>query len=210
MKPKSVAPRKGRPEIKIEKRPDPELVKAALAGSQSAYQALLKRHQKQIFEVVNRLVRNREEARDLVQETFMKAFGSLATYREEYRFSTWLNRIAANCSIDHIRKKKIEALSLDQPVLTEDSQVTLEVPDWSTNPEAEWVEKQTSLTIQEAIDSLPRDYKEVIVFRHKEEKSYQEIAAILGIPVGTVKARIFRGRELLKKKLKLWRKKHEG
>ena len=71
------------------------------------------------------------------------------------------------------------------------------------------MEKQKSITIQEAIDSLPPGYKEVIVFRHKEEKSYQEIAAILGIPVGTVKARIFRGRELLKKRLKAWRRWHE-
>jgi len=181
-----------------------------LAGNQAAYQELLQRHQKAIFAVVNKLVRNREEARDLVQETFMKAFGSLATYREEYQFSTWLHRIASNCAIDFIRKKKIEALSLDQPIQTKDSQVTLEVPDWSANPETEWVEKQRSLTIQEAIDSLPQGYKEVILYRHKEEKSYQEIAVILGIPVGTVKARIFRGRELLKKKLKAWRKGYAG
>lgn len=192
------------------RKPDQELVRQALAGNQAAYQELLQRHQKAIFAVVNKLVRNREEARDLVQETFMKAFGSLATYREEYQFSTWLHRIASNCAIDFIRKKKIEALSLDQPIQTKDSQVTLEVPDWSANPETEWVEKQRSLTIQEAIDSLPQGYKEVILYRHKEEKSYQEIAAILGIPVGTVKARIFRGRELLKKKLKAWRKGYAG
>ena len=192
------------------RKPDQELVRQALAGNQAAYQELLQRHQKVIFTVVSKLVRNREEARDLVQETFMKAFGSLATYREEYQFSTWLHRIASNCAIDFIRKKKIEALSLDQPIQTKDSQVTLEVPDWSANPEAEWVEKQRSLTIQEAIDSLPQGYKEVILYRHKEEKSYQEIAVILGIPVGTVKARIFRGRELLKKKLKAWRKGYAG
>jgi RNA polymerase sigma-70 factor (ECF subfamily) len=192
------------------RKPDQELVRQALAGNQAAYQELLQRHQKAIFAVVNKLVRQREEARDLVQETFMKAFGSLATYREEYQFSTWLHRIASNCAIDYIRKKKIEALSLDQPIQTKDSQVTLEVPDWSANPETEWVEKQRSLTIQEAIDSLPQGYKEVILYRHKEEKSYQEIAVILGIPVGTVKARIFRGRELLKKKLKAWRKGYAG
>ncbi len=186
------------------------MVRQALAGNQAAYQELLQRHQKAIFTVVSKLVRNREEARDLVQETFMKAFGSLATYREEYQFSTWLHRIASNSAIDYIRKKKIEALSLDQPIQTKDSQVTLEVPDWSANPETEWVEKQRNLTIQEAIDSLPQGYKEVILYRHKEEKSYQEIAVILGIPVGTVKARIFRGRELLKKKLKAWRKGYAG
>lgn len=208
MKLKQGSSRKRKPELKEERKPDQELVREALVGDQAAYQHLLKRHQKKIFEVILKLIRNREEARDLVQETFMKAFGSLATYREEFRFSTWLHRIAANCSIDYIRKKKIQALSLDQPVQTQDSQITLEIPDWSPNPEAEWVEKERSLSIQEAIDSLPSGYKEVILFRHKDEKSYQEIAAILGIPVGTVKARIFRGRELLKKKLKAWRKKY--
>ena len=209
MKLKTNYSRKKKPE-KEEKKLDQQLVRQALAGSQAAYQELLQRHQKSVLATVYKLVHNREEARDLVQETFMKAFGSLATYREEFQFSTWLHRIASNCSIDYIRKKKIEALSLDQPLETKDSQVSLEIPDWSTNPEADLVEKQKSLTIKEAIDSLPKGYREVILFRHKDEKSYQEIAAILGLPVGTVKARIFRGRELLKKKLKAWRKGYAG
>jgi RNA polymerase sigma-70 factor (ECF subfamily) len=189
-----------------QRRPDQELVREALAGSQAAYQGLLKRHQAAVSDTVYRIVRNREETRDLVQETFMKAFGSLATYREEFRFSTWLHRIAANCAIDYIRKKKLEAFSLDQPVESGQQQVTREIPDHSYNPETDWVEKQRSVTIQKAIDSLPAAYREVIIFRHKEEKSYEEIAEILSIPVGTVKARIFRGRELLKKRLKAWRK----
>ena len=209
MKLKTDYSRKKKPE-KEEKKPDQQLVRQALAGSQAAYQELVQRHQKSVLATVYKLVHNREEARDLVQETFMKAFGSLATYREEFQFSTWLHRIASNCSIDYIRKKKIEALSLDQPLETKDSQVSLEIPDWSKNPEADLVEKQRGLTIKEAIDSLPKGYREVILFRHKDEKSYQEIAAILGLPVGTVKARIFRGRELLKKKLKAWRKGYAG
>ncbi len=171
-----------------------------------AYKALMRRHERAIFHVIFRLVRHSEESRDLVQETFMKAFASLATYKDQFRFSTWLYRIAANCSIDYIRKKKIEALSLDQPIQTRDSQVKIELPDTSQNPEAEWFRRKQIGSIQEAIDSLPESYREVILMRHKDEKSYQEISEILSLPVGTVKARIFRGRELLKKKLKAWRR----
>ncbi len=210
LKPKGIESRKKKPGVSTERRSDQELVRQALSGSQSAYQELLKRHQKAIFVAVYRLMHNRDEAWDLVQETFMKAFGSLATYREEFQFSTWLHRIASNCAIDYIRKKKIEAFSLDQPIQTKDSQVSIEIADWSSNPEAELAEKQRRLTIEEAINSLPPGYKEVILYRHKEEKSYQEIASILNLPVGTVKARIFRGRELLKKKLKAWRRGYES
>jgi RNA polymerase sigma factor (sigma-70 family) len=152
-----------------------------------------------------KIVRSQEEARDLVQETFMKAFSSLASYNFQYRFTTWLYKIAANNCIDFLRKKRLDALSLDQPVVTKDGEVTFELPDWTYSPEADLASKQKSLSIDQAIDSLPEKYREVIVFRHKQDKSYEEIAQILGIPVGTVKARIFRARELLKKKLKSFR-----
>jgi len=138
-------------------------------------------HRRAIHHIIAKLVHNREEVRDLVQETFIKAFNSLESYRKEYRFTTWLYKIAANNSIDYLRKKKIESLSLDRPDL---------------------VKKEKRLSITEAIDSLPPKYREVIVLRHQEDKSYEEISGILSIPIGTVKARIFRARELLKKKLK--------
>lgn len=181
---------------------DEELIKSALQGNQEAYKQLLERHRHAIFHIAYKIVRNSEEAADLVQETFMKAFASLATYRFEYRFSTWLYRIAANNAIDLLRKRKIEALSLDQPVETRDGSVELQLPDWTHNPEFDFTRKQRRISIDEAIESLPDKYREVIVYRHSEDKSYDEIARILDIPVGTVKARIFRARELLKRKLK--------
>lgn len=174
----------------------------ALGGNQKAYAELTKRHQKAIYHIIYKIVRNEETADDLTQETFMKAFASLATYRSEYRFSTWLYKIAANCSIDFLRKRRIDALSLDRPIETQDGTVEIEVPDYSYHPEKDLERKQQRISIQEAIDSLPPKYREVIVCRHKEDKSYDEIADLLGVPVGTVKARIFRARELLKKKLK--------
>jgi len=184
---------------------DQALVESALAGDQKAYQQLFEMHRQAIFHVTVKIVKNAEEAKDLVQETFIKAFGSLKSYDPSYRFSTWLYKIAANCSIDAIRKRKIEALSLDKPIATRDGDVQMEVPDYSFHPERDLSEKRRHFSIEEAIEELPDKYKEVIVMRHKEDKPYEEIARILHVPVGTVKARIFRARELLKKKLKTLR-----
>ncbi len=178
------------------------IIAVALAGDQKAYTRLVEAHRAAVFHIVNRIVHNDEIARDLVQETFMKAFSSLASYRSEFRFSTWLYKIAANSSIDHLRKRRIQALSLDAPVETGDGQMEIEVPDETHNPELVLVRKQQRISIDVAIDSLPHKYREVIVYRHKDDKSYEEIADLLGIPVGTVKARIFRARELLKRKLR--------
>ena len=179
-----------------------QVIAEALKGSQKAYESLTDRHRQAIFHIILKIVGNSDTAHDLVQETFMKAFSSLASYRSEYRFSTWLYKIAANCSIDYLRKKRINALSLDNEIETKDGTVGIEVPDYSFNPERELERKQQRFSIEEAIASLPDKYREVIIYRHKDDKSYEEIADLLNIPVGTVKARIFRARELLKKRLK--------
>lgn len=179
-----------------------DLVRVALGGDQKAYKALFEMYRQAIFHIAVKIVRNPEEANDLVQETFIRAFGSLKTYDCHYRFSTWLYKIAANCSIDFLRKRKIDALSLDRPIETRDGEVQMEVPDNSYNPERDLHEKERGFGIEGAIESLPEKYREVIILRHKEDQSYEEIAKALHVPVGTVKARIFRARELLKKKLK--------
>jgi RNA polymerase sigma factor (sigma-70 family) len=181
---------------------DDKLIKDALTGDQKAYRELVNRHQTSVYHIVYRIVRDRELANDLVQETFMKAFSSLKLYRSEFKFSTWLYKIAANSSIDHLRKKRIRALSLDSPVETEDGTVGFEIPDLTHHPEEEIMRRERSTSIEEAITSLPDKYRYVIIARHQEEKSYEEIAAELKVPVGTVKARIFRARELLKKRLR--------
>lgn len=181
---------------------DDKLIEEALRGDQKAFKELVSRHQASVFHIIFRLVRDKELANDLVQETFMKAFSSLKTYRSEYRFSTWLYKIAANSSIDHLRKKRIRALSLDNPIQTGDGEIGFEVADYSHHPEREMVRHEQAASINDAISSLPRKYRQVIIARHQEEKSYEEIADELGVPVGTVKARIFRARELLKKRLR--------
>jgi len=181
---------------------DDRLIKEALKGNQKAFKELVSRHRASVYHIVFRIVRDKELASDLVQETFMKAFSSLKSYRSEYRFSTWLFKIAANASIDHLRKKRILAMSLDSPIQTADGEVGIEIPDCRNQPEEEMVRREEAVSIGEAISSLPEKYRRVIVARHQEEKSYEEIASELHVPVGTVKARIFRARELLKKKLR--------
>ncbi len=181
---------------------DKKLITSALSGDQEAYRTLMNRHRPAIFHIIFKIVRDQEATADLVQETFMKAFASLATYRAEYKFSTWLYRIGANCAIDYLRKRKIKTLSLDAPAETTDGQIEIEVPDNTYNPERDLEEREKRISINEAIESLPDKYRLVIIYRHKDNKSYEEIAEGLNIPLGTVKASIFRARELLKKKLR--------
>lgn len=183
-------------------RSDQELITSALEGDQTAYKELMNRHKTTIFHIIMKIVRDSEATADLVQETFMKAFTSLESYRSEYRFSTWLYRIGANCAIDYLRKQRIKTLSLNAPSETFEGQAEFDIPDESYNPEKDLINQQRKVSINDAIDSLPDKYRKVIIYRHKDNKSYEEIADALGIPIGTVKARIFRARELLKKKLR--------
>jgi RNA polymerase sigma-70 factor (ECF subfamily) len=179
-----------------------ELVKKALAGDQSAYEGLMKRYHHGIFVMIYGMIKNREETEDLVQETFMKAFHSLRFYDDRFAFSTWLYKIAYNNCIDAIRKRKLKTLPLDRPIRHSDGETPQDIRDESASPEKEMLFSEKSRRIREAIDGLPEIYREVIRLRHQEERSYEEIGGILKLPIGTVKARIFRAREVLKQKLR--------
>lgn len=181
---------------------DHTLIKRALVGDEEAYKRLLEKYRGPLYGLLYKMVRNREEAEDLVQEAFIKAFSALANFREEFAFSTWLYKIAINNCIDHLRKKKLATYSLDRPVVMREGDVKRDYPDFSSSPELTLIAKEKIRLIEEAINSLPERYRIVIVLRHSEDKPYEEIAQILGIPLGTVKARLFRAREMLKKKLK--------
>src|SRR3990172_11513358 len=178
------------------------LIQKALEGDESACAAIVARYRGQIYSLVLRMVKNREEAEDLTQETFIKAFRALATFNAEYAFSTWLYKIAANNCIDFFRKKRLKTFPLDNPIQVKDGELHREYPTSDQGPEHGLISKEKSLQIQEAIDSLPKKYKEAIILRHSKDKSYEDIAAELNIPLGTVKVRIFRAREMLKKRLK--------
>ena len=175
---------------------DSELINKAKNGDSKAYEGLLKKYRNSVYNLVYRMVHDIEEAEDLTQEAFIKAFHSLASFNEDYAFSTWLYKI------DFFRKRKLQTYSLDKPVQYKDSEIQHEIPDPDLNPEKSILARERSRTIQEAIKTLPEKYYIAIVLRHNEEKSYEEIAEILNLPLGTVKARIFRAREMLNKALR--------
>ena len=181
---------------------DHALVKEALDGSQEAFRQLMEKYRNPIHHHIYRMVRDKGQVEDLVQEIFIKAFSSLSSYSSNYAFSTWLYKIATNHTIDYLRRKKLSTLSIDQPMRTKDGELEYELPDATYRPDRYVLEDQRRELIQEAIDSLPPKYYRVIVLRHQQERSYEEIAKELDLPLGTVKAHIFRARELLYKKLR--------
>ncbi len=184
------------------KKRNSELIKKAIVGDEDAYKQLLDNYRGAIFNLLFKMVRNREETEDLVQEAFMKAFKALPSFNEEYAFSTWLYKIAINNCIDHMRKKRLKTYSINKPVKSKDGEMERELPDSSMRPDRHLLADERATLIETAIDELPENYKVAIIMRHSQEKSYEEIAETLDIPLGTVKARIFRAREMLKKSLK--------
>ena len=178
------------------------VIAKALKGDEDAYAKLLHRYKNGIFKMIYQIIKNKEETEDIVQETFIKAFKSLHSYSDKFAFSTWLYKIAYNHCIDTLRKKKLKTQSLDKPIELKEGSVKFQIKDERYNPENAVILNEKKNKIDITINSLPSKYKKVILFRHHYDKSYQEISEELNIPLGTVKARIFRARELLKKKLK--------
>ena len=181
---------------------DKRLIVQALAGEQEAFARLLKKYRDQIYNLVYRMVNKPQEVEDLTQEAFIKAFAALHTFNDEYAFSTWLYKIATNNCIDWLRKRKLNTFSIDKPLHAGDGEYHFEIPDSSYIPDQDIISRQQKLTIQEAIEKLPDKYRRVIIMRHVEEKSYEDIAIELSLPLGTVKAHIFRAREMLNRFLR--------
>lgn len=181
---------------------DSEIIQAALKGDDRAYKRLMQKYHDAIFNFIQRMIRDRPQVEDLTQEAFIKAFGSLKNFNDEFAFSTWLYKIAMNNCIDYIRKRKLPLYSIDKPIESKDSDYTFELPDESYEADKELINDQRTKVLNEAIERLPGKYKRVIHLRHVEERSYEEIAKMLKLPIGTVKAHIFRARELLNKYLR--------
>lgn len=171
------------------------LIDRCLAGDSRAFNDLINRYKRQVFSLIFRLVHNQSDAEDIAQETFIKAYKSFASYDPSYPFLTWLFKIAHNSAIDFLRAQKPDSLSIhdeENPLDIEDTQISLE-------------ERIEAASQQELIDrvlgTLPPLYREVLVLRHQQELSYEEISQSLDIPVGTVKIRLFRARDIMKQKL---------
>lgn len=180
---------------------DDKFVKRAIEGDQDAYKQLMDKYQKPLYFHVLKMVRNHEQVEDLVQEAFMKAFNNLNSYNTNYAFSTWLYRITTNHTIDYLRKKKLNTTSINDPVKTRDGEMEIQISD-DAETDRNIIRKERKQIIHNAINDLPKKYRRVIEMRHLQELSYQEIADQLDLPLGTVKAHIFRAREMLYKQLK--------
>lgn len=180
---------------------DDHWVVLAVKGDEKAYSELTQKYQKPLYFHVRKMIRNSDFADDLVQDIFLKAFKSLKNYKNDYAFSTWLYRIATNHTIDYLRKKKLETLSIHADD-SDDTHATIQLADEDSFTDEPMIRRERKNKVHEAIGQLPEKYKEVILKRHIEEKSYQEIAEEMDIPLGTVKAHIFRARELLYKYMK--------
>jgi RNA polymerase sigma-70 factor (ECF subfamily) len=181
---------------------DSRIIQRALAGDEAAFRDLMEKYNDAIYNFIFRMVHDRQQVEDLTQEAFIKAFASLKSFNEEYAFSTWLYKIATNNCIDYIRKRKLQMYSIDKPIESRDSEFVFELPDDSYEADREIISDQRTRLLRKAIDELPEKYRRVIHLRHTEERSYEEIAKMLRLPIGTVKAHIFRARELLARQLK--------
>ncbi len=172
---------------------DAQIVEIILKGDASCFQELVARYQKQVFAICYRMMRQREEAEDLSQEVFLKAYRYLRQYNHEHKFSSWILKIATNTCIDAIRKKKVDTLPLDDDIKTNQEDMSAE---------RSFLQEEAHREIETAIASLPPDYRVVVLLYHHHGQSYQEIAGQLEIPMSMVKNRLFRARKMLKDSLK--------
>lgn len=184
---------------------DQQVVKRARKGDEAAYRELLRRYQRPVFSLIYRMVRDRELAEDLAQETFVKVLNALERYRPEYKFSSWVFKIANNAAIDHLRKKELDTLSLEGgPDATTPERVeatALQLGDQTESPLEELEARELGHTIEIAIGRLRPEYQSCIILRHVEGRPYDEIADILNLPLGTVKTYIHRARAELRENL---------
>lgn len=184
---------------------DHDLVVLARTGSEKAYRELLDRYQRPVFSLIYRMVRDREQAEDLAQETFVKVFNHLESFNPKYKFSSWIFKIASNLSIDHLRKKEPETVSLDgsrHATTAEETEASrIQVESRDENPEQFMEARELGAEIEQAIGKLRPEYRTAIVLRHVEGRPYEEISEIMDIPLGTVKTYIHRARSELRETL---------
>ena len=181
---------------------DQEIVALARDGREAAYRELIRRYERPVFSLILRMVRDRQLAEDLAQETFIKALNAIGSYRPEFKFSSWIFKIANNAAIDHLRRRELDTLSIDgapHATSAEDIEATaLQVGDKGETPLAELEARELGSAIERAIGRLRPEYRSCIMLRHVEGLAYEEIAQLLDLPLGTVKTYIHRARHELR------------
>jgi RNA polymerase sigma-70 factor (ECF subfamily) len=175
---------------------DGDLIVSAVAGRSEPFEELVRRYQRPITGYVFRIVGEYEASLDVTQEVFIKVYNSLAKYSSEYKFSTWLYRIAHNAAVDHLRRNSVSPQSLEAE--NADGTFELQLESQVASPEQDHERSQWRSEIEIVVEKLPAAYKELIVLRHGRDMSYDEIAEVTGLPLGTVKNRLFRAREMMR------------
>lgn len=175
---------------------DYKLVQEAITGNQKSYAELMERYRDAIYFMLLKMVNNQSDAEDLTIEAFGKAFKNIKQYTPNFAFSTWLFKIATNNCIDFIRKKKSNIISLDHSQ-DDDDMITVDVQAYTPDPEEKMINKQKEILMREVVDQLKPRYRELVELRYFKQFSYEEIADKMDLPLGTVKAQLFRARELL-------------
>ncbi len=182
--------------------PDADVVALALEGRAAAHRELIVRYERPVFSLVFRMVRNRELAEDLTQDTFVKVLSHLDRYRADFKFSSWLFKIANNVAIDHLRRRQLETVSIDgspHAMSSDDVESSrFDIGDDAENALEEMEARELGSAIELAIGHLRPEYRSCILLRHVEGRSYEEIATTLDLPLGTVKTYIHRARHELR------------
>jgi len=171
---------------------DIEIVNKCLAGDVNAFELLIGRYKKAVFNTAYRMMGNREEAEDVSQEAFIRMFNSLSRYNPEYKFMTWALKVTTNLCLDSLRKRKAETVPIDEG---------FEIKDGKDTPEEEYIRKENQKLVQDAIMKLPDKYREFLILFHHRNLSYQEIMDITGESLTIVKNRLYRARQMLKEEL---------
>jgi RNA polymerase sigma-70 factor (ECF subfamily) len=181
---------------------DQELVTHAAAGREAAYRELIRRYERPVFSLIYRIVRDRELAEDLTQETFIKVLNAIGGYRPEYKFSSWIFKIANNAAIDQLRRRVLKTVSINGAPNAESADAveatTLQIGDARESQLDELTSRELGSQIEHAIGQLRPEYRSCILLRHVEGRSYEEIAELLDLPLGTVKTYIHRARNELR------------
>ena len=175
---------------------DRDLVASAVEGHEGGFEELVRRYQRPISAYVYRMVGDYDAALDLTQEIFIKVYGSLARYRSEFKFSTWIYKIAHNCAVDHLRRNNGREQSLVMG--SEGDTYELPIESRRPSPEQESERRERRIEIEGVVRSLPAVYRELIILRHSQDLTYEEIVEVTGLPLGTVKNRLFRAREMMR------------
>ena len=175
---------------------DRDLVATAVRGIDGSFEELVRRYQRPISAYVYRMVGNYESALDLTQEIFIKVYSSLERYRAEFKFSTWIYTIAHHAAVDHLRRTATREQSL--VVGPEGDQCELPIESGRLSPEQESERRERRAEIETVVRALPANYRELIILRHSQDLSYEEIVDVTGLPLGTVKNRLFRAREMMR------------